>query len=645
MNVQHRPAAGQPWPTPPVRTARAVDPIVLQIVEGTLNSIEAEIEYAIERTARSPMIREAHDYRVGLFDRYCRKLTGRSYSAMPNAVVRDFPPETMRPGDVFLMNDTYLTEGSIGHLPDLCSTVPVFHDGEVVAYIQAFGHHDDIGGRVPGSMPGTATSVFEEGLAVPPIKLYDRGVRNDAVMTIVRRNTRVPDMLAADIDSEVQACVMGAQRMAELFERFGTETVEACFQAILDKCRDIFRKELLPKIADGEYRWEDYVEHDGVSAPRLHKLALKMVKRGERITLDFSGTDPQSPGPINWPADYAGGAFLIKWIAPILRNLADTPERAAEIHVNEGVCEVFDVVFPPKGTLITPEWPAATNARSFVLLRCLGLLAGVVAQAVDGRMPADQETIRYTGFYGTDLEGRPFLSREVLGGGSGGRYYADGNDAIHIVPDSRNQPAEFTETRFPLLVEKLALRTDSGGAGFRRGGLGYDKHYRALVDCHTIVTADRVRLGCYGVNGGKAGAPFRVTVDIEGRPRELGGLVDGEQVLAGQIVRVLTTGGGGWGDALLRAPELVERDVLDGKVSLKSARDDYGVVLKKGRAGGAVTLDKAATIKLRARLRKTRHKTGGMIDRGPGYEAMVRERRVAKRTRSAASRKRRAKRG
>src|SRR5262249_39946567 len=136
------------------RAARDVDPIVLQIVEGTLNSIEAEIEYAIERTARSPMIREAHDYRVGLFDRHCRKLTGRSYSAMPNAVVRDFPPETMRPGDVFLMNDTYLTEGSIGHLPDLCSTVPVFHDGEVVAFIQAFGHHDDIGGRVPGSMPG-----------------------------------------------------------------------------------------------------------------------------------------------------------------------------------------------------------------------------------------------------------------------------------------------------------------------------------------------------------------------------------------------------------------------------------------------------------------------------------------------------------
>ncbi len=618
-----RPSA-KPWPTPPARTAPVeVDPIVLQIVEGTLNSIEREIEYAIERTARSPMIREAHDYRVGLFDRYCRKLTGRSYSAMPNAVVRDYPPETMAPGDVFLMNDTYLTEGSIGHLPDMCSTVPVFHAGEVVAYIQAFGHHDDIGGRVPGSMPGTAVSVFEEGLMIPPVKLYSRGVRNDEAFKIVRRNTRVPEMLEADLDSEMQAIMMGARRMEELFQRFGAATVEACFQAILDKCRDIYANELLPKIPDGEYAWEDFVEHDGVTDPSLHRLALKIVKRGGRITLDFNGTAPQSSGPINWPADYADGAFLGPWIAPVLRNLADTPERAAEIYVNEGVCEVFDVVFPPKGTLITPVWPAATNARSFVLLRSLGLLAGCVALATNGRMPADQETIRYTGFYGNRPDGRPFLSREVLGGGSGGRHYADGNDAIHIVPDSRNQPAEFTENRFPVIVEKLALSPDSGGAGKRRGGLGYEKHYRVLVDCHTIVTADRVRLGCYGVNGGRAGKPFCVTVDLHGRAKDLGGLVDGEPLAAGQVLRVVTTGGGGWGDPLERETELVRLDVTQGKVSLAAARDEYGVVLAPGALEGEYEVDRAGTEQLRATLRTARTGPLPMIDRGPGYERMV----------------------
>jgi N-methylhydantoinase B len=349
-----------------------------------------------------------------------------------------------------------------------------------------------------------------------------------------------------------------------------------------------------------------------------------MTKKAGRITLDFNGTDPQSTGPINWPADYADGAFLIKWIAPILRNLADTPERAAEIHVNEGVCEIFEIIFPPKGTLITPEWPAATNARSFVLLRCLGLLAGVVAQAVDGRMPADQETIRYTGFFGNDANGKPFLSREVLGGGSGARSYADGNDAIHIVPDSRNQPAEFTETRFPLLVEKLALRTDSGGPGQRRGGLGYEKHYRALVDCRTIVTADRVRLGCYGLNGGKAGQPFCVTVDAEGAAIELGGLVDGELVLAGQVVKVVTTGGGGWGDPLEREPEMVRRDVAEGRVSPASAHDDYGVVFMTNVGLDDVQIDMAATDTCRARLRAQRPAVLPLIDRGEGYKKMMR---------------------
>ncbi|WP_398475601.1 hydantoinase B/oxoprolinase family protein, partial [Tardiphaga sp.] len=613
-----------PWPTAPQTDATMVDPIVLQIVEGTLNSIEAEIEYAIERTARSPMIREAHDYRVGLFDKYCRKLTGRSYSAMPNAVVRDFPPETMKPGDVFLMNDTYLTEGSIGHLPDVCSTVPVFHDGEVVAYIQAFGHHDDVGGRVPGSMPGTAATVFEEGIAIPPVKIYSEGVRNEAVFTIIRRNTRVPEMLSADLDSEVQACLMGARRMAGLFERFGRAQVELCFQAILDKCRDIFRDELLSKIADGDYAWEDYVEHDGITDPKLHKIAIKMTKKDGKLILDFNGTDPQSTGPINWPIDYADGAFLIKWIAPVLRNLADTPERAAEIHVNEGVCDVFEIIFPPKGTLITPEWPAATNARSFVLLRSLGLLGGVVAQAVDGRMPADQETIRYTGFYGKDLEGKSFLSREVLGGGSGGRYYADGSDVIHIVPDSRNQPAEFTETKFPYLVEKLALSTDSGGVGYRRGGQGYEKHYRMLVDCRTIVTADRVRLGCYGVKGGKAGQPFCVTVDAEGAARDLGGLVDGDPVLKGQVVRVVTTGGGGWGDPLDREVELVQRDLIEGRVSPDSALRDYGVVFVAGDDPDEPRVDMAATDRTRMDLRSKRTAALPMIDRGEGYEKMLR---------------------
>jgi N-methylhydantoinase B len=611
----------------------AIDPIVIQIVEGTLASVEAEVEAAIERTSRSPMIREARDFRAGIHDRKCRKLTGRSYSALVQPIVRDFPLETMRPGDVFFHNDVYGSEGGIGHLPDLCVTVPVFADGVVVAFVQAFGHHDDIGGAVPGSMPSHATSAYQEGLIVPPVRIYQAGVPNDDLIKVMVRNSRLPDSLRGDLDSEVAACRMGAERLGDLFRRYGREQIEACFDAILDRTTETFRRELLAKIPDGTYVWEDYAEHDGVDAPRLHTQRMTLTKRDDRLVIDFTGTSPQAKGPINHAGDYADGVFLKKWLAPILRNLADTPERMAELDVNEGVVPLIELKFPPPGTLLTPVFPAPTNARTFVILRQLGILAGVIAKAVGGRMPADQETIRYTGFHGVDGDGQFYLMREVLGGGSGGRYYADGSDTIHVVPDSKNLPVEFTETRFPLVIERLALATDSGGAGIRRGGLGYLKEFRTLCDSAFLCVADRAILSCWGLRGGKAGAPFRVTVDPGGpNERVLPGLVDDEPIPAGTLVRVETTGGGGWGDPLEREPELVVLDTLEGKISAQAAREEYGVVLLEAAGvshavgtldpSGAARVDIAATLALRERLRSSRG-TQPFFDRGPGYRTLA----------------------
>jgi N-methylhydantoinase B len=572
----------------------AVDPVLVEIVEGYLASVEKEVETAIGRTSRSPMIRDAHDFRAGIHDRRLRKLTGRSYSALVHPIARDFPPETMRPGDVFFHNDVYLSEGGIGHLPDLCVTVPVFCEGDVVAFVQAFGHHDDIGGAVPGSMPSDARSVFEEGLMVPPIKLWDRGVPNRAALTIMTRNSRMPDALAADLDAECSACLMGARRLAELFERYGRASVDGCFDAILDNTTEVFRREILAKIPDGSYVWEDYAEHDGVDPPRLHTQR------------------------INHCGDYADGNFLKKWLAPILRNLADSPDRMAELEVNEGVVPLIEMRFPPKGTLLTPVFPAPTNARTFVILRLLGVLAGVLAKAVGGRMPADQETIRYTGVYGTDAVGEPYLMREVLGGGSGGRYYADGEDTVHVVPDSRNLPTEFSEGRFPLVVERLGLAVDSGGAGRHRGGLGYDKHIRMLIDASFMSIADRSILACWGVAGGRAGRPFSVTIDPGGpAERDVDALADAVPVRAGEVIRIRTTGGGGWGDPLERPVYEVVRDVAWGKVSLAGAREDYGVVL--GGSTDDPAADEAATAQLRDRLRAQRPAGEPFFHRGPGY--------------------------
>ncbi len=611
-----------------------VDPVLVQIVQGYLASVEQEVETAIARTSRSPMIRDAHDFRAGIHDRHLRKLTGRSYSALVHPVARDFPPETMRPGDVFFHNDVYESEGGIGHLPDLCVTVPVFAgtgpDAEprVVAFVQAFGHHDDIGGAVPGSMPSHATSVFEEGLMVPPIRLWDAGVPNQAALRILTRNSRTPQSLAADLDAECSACLMGARRLGELFERYGVADVEAAFDAVLDQTTETYRREILAKIPVGSYTWEDYAEHDGVDEPRLHRQRITLTRTdfddpgGERLVIDFAGTGPQARGPINHAGNYADGVFLKKWLAPVLRNLADSPERMAELDVNEGVVPLIELRFPEPGTLLTPVFPAPTNARTFVILRLLGVLAGVLAKAVDGNMPADQETIRYTGVYGADADGVPYLMREVLGGGSGGRPHGDGEDTIHVVPDSRNLPTEFTEGRFPVRVEALGLAVDSGGPGLHRGGLGYEKDLRMLRDGHFMSIADRSVLACWGVRGGRAGQPFSVTVDPGGpAERVVDALADAEPVLAGEVIRIRTTGGGGWGDPLLRPYEAVLRDVRWGKVSFAGALRDYGVVL--GGTPDDPALDQPASDALRAERSAAAPTDPPFFDRGPGYATLA----------------------
>ncbi len=612
----------------------SADPVLVEIVQGSLAAVEMEVETAIGRTSRSPMIRDAHDFRAGIHDRLMRKLTGRSYSALVHPVARDFPLEEMVPGDVFFHNDVYRSEGGIGHLPDLCVTVPVFHhDPEagkpvVVAFVQAFGHHDDIGGAVPGSMPSGATSVFEEGLMVPPIKLWDAGKPVRSALAIMTRNSRMPEALAADLDAECSACLMGARRLGELFDRYGVQAVESAFDAIIDNSTKTYRREILSKIPEGTWTWEDYAEHDGVEEPQLHTQRITLTKTpaddpaGERLILDFAGTSKQAKGPINHCADYSDGVFMKKWLAPILRNLADTPERMAELDVNEGIVPLIEMRFPPPGTLLTPIFPAPTNARTFVILRMLGVFSGVLAKAVDGRMPADQETIRYTGVYGEDMDGRSYLMREVLGGGAGGRYYADGEDTIHVVPDSRNLPTEFTESRFPFIVETLTLSPDSGGAGQFRGGLGYEKHLRMLKDARFMSIADRSILACWGVKGGKAGAPFKVTIN-PGQPdeREVDALADAELVKAGDVIRICTTGGGGWGDPLDRDPEMVVRDIMWHKITTGSALADYGVVLTGSRETDDLGYDADATSAERDRRRAARGDEP-FFDRGDGYERL-----------------------
>ena len=595
-------------------------PIELEVITGTIRSAELEIEAAVERTSRSPMIRDQHDYRVALFDARGRKLTGRSYSALIEPIFEYFEDGDIHPGDVFFWNDPYNSCGGIGHVPDLCTTIPIFHDNQLIGFSQVFGHHDDVGGAVPGSLPVHATDQWTEGLVIPPIKLYKAGVLNEEAYKIMARNSRLPDHLRGDIDAEIGAVLLGSRRVEALAERYGVDILNEAFDAMIQNCTDIMRTELLPKIKNGTYRWEDYIENDGVDEPRAHAFRLTMTKTDDKIILDFNGTDPEARGPINWALDYNDGVFIRKFMAPVLRSLAESPERAAEIDINEGVLDVIEVVFPPKGTLITPTFGKPTGMRFFLFLRVLGAFAAVLAKATGGRIPADHETLRLWGLAGGKSHGDFYLFREVLGGGGPGRPWADGSDVVHIVPNSRNLPAEFSEARYPILVEKLGLCMDSSGAGYRRGGSGYDKRMRTLKDAKLLTNADRSTLSCVGINGGMASNSNRVFVEEQdGKIREIPGMSDTLYVKAGDIIGIQTTGGGGWGDPLLREPHLVCYDVECGAVSLQAAEEEYGVILIPTDKHYGYKADIQATLMTRARIRKQRGRLP-LYDRGRGYE-------------------------
>ena len=598
-----------------------VGPVELEVIAGTVRSAELEIEAAVERTSRSPMIRDQHDYRVALFDARGRKLTGRSYSALVEPIFEYFGEENINEGDVFFWNDPYNSCGGIGHIPDLCTTIPIFYEGRLIGFSQVFGHHDDVGGAVPGSMPVKATDMWTEGLVVPPIKLYDGGTLNQAAYEIIARNSRLSEHLKGDIDAEIGAARLGLNRIAEMAQRYGVEALEAAFDMIIENCSRTIREELLPKIKDGVYHWEDYIECDGVDAPQMHAMRLTMTKTPDKLLLDFTGTDPEAKGPINWPIDYADGKFARKWMAPVLRSLATSPDRAAEIDMNEGVLDVIDVKFPEKGTLVTPTFGKPTGLRFFILLRSLGIFAACLSKATGGQMPADHETIRIWGLHGGNNAKDFFLFREVLGGGGPGRPWADGSDVVHIVPNSRNLPAEFSEQRYPVRVEKLGLAIDSGGAGFRRGGFGYDKRIRLLENARLLSNADRALLNTYGVNGGKAGQTYGIEIQHKSGDEEtVPGMADNIQVSAESVVHIVTTGGGGWGDPLDRETGMVCYDVECGLVSIEAAKDQYGVILNYTQNGYLV--DDQQTQVLRAKLKKERGKLP-MFDRGEYFRQIA----------------------
>ena len=302
-----------------------ISPLLAQIVEGTIESAKMEMEAAIDRTARSLLIKEQHDYRTAIFDAECNSVCSVSFCGHVDPIPKKWSREEIYEDDVFIWNDVYLSEGGIGHLPDICVTRPIIFEGELIGFANAFGHTDDIGGMLPGGMPTTALEVYQEGLMIPPLKLYDRGVLNEAVYELILRNSRFPENLRGDIDAEVAALTIGAERIKELCRRYGRETVTAAFEHIIERCARSLREDAFPLIKNGEYFFEDFVEWDGVTPEetrRFIRICLKMIKTDDDVVWDFSGTDAPVAGSINWPTD---DRYIEKLVGSHFRTL---PSRA-----------------------------------------------------------------------------------------------------------------------------------------------------------------------------------------------------------------------------------------------------------------------------------------------------------------------------
>ena len=509
-----------------------------------------------------------------------------------------YPVEAMRPGDLYWYNDPYLSQGSITHTPDMVFIAPVFFHGEVVAYCHSFAHFWDLGGSRPGSIGPANTEIFHDGTLVPPIKIIDAGRLNDEAYRIILRNSRYPDLLEGDSRALMSAANRAQERLLEMFERFGRDTMLAAIAEDQADTGRLVRDKTLEMIPEGEYSVRDYMDHAGVSE-HWHSFHIKLIRRGDEILLDATDSDDQADGSINFIAsDGALKAYFGQYF-----HQFDTSLMA-----NHGLLAGIDDVQLREGSILRPEWPAALGCRAHTFTKLKSAVRAVVAQATEGKVMAAAAVyvIAYWRMKETGT-GNWLLCTDGIAVGHGARPFGDGLDAIYQ-RHNENYPGEFMEMEYPLRLERYAIAADSGGPGKYRGGCGVIRDVRLLAEEGTFgLRVENNRFPAWGVAGGKGGGLSRVILN-PGTPdeREIRAFSDDNHWKRGDLVRICTAGGGGWGDPLEREAGLVLDDVKDGFVSRQAALHDYGVVID----GDALTVDMAATAARREEIRNARGNTG-----------------------------------
>ena len=574
-----------------------IDPVTTEVIRGMLESVTAEMQETLVKTSHSMLITEGRDCTAAVFDREGR--TAAQATAVPvhlgvlvdlgRRFARKYPAEVAKPGDLYITNDPY-SGGT--HMPDIAIVAPVFYTDELVGYTATMYHHRDIGGFAPGSVNIEARDIHAEGLRLPMIRVADGGPLNDSVMRMILANTRTPESLRGDLMAQMAACRTGVERLKTLFERWSVGTTYAAMDALMDYAERMTRLEI-ERIPDGDYPFSDYMDDDGLnpdSDPVV--LSVTMKVRGSDVIFDFEGTAPQVRGAIN-NVDSSTCAVVYYGVRTLIGD---------QVPNNDGCYRPIELKMP-EASIVNSSYPAPVAARGLSLKRIEDVVLGAMARALPQKMTAGHSG-QYTLI--TAVSKDPVTQQRNIGhlggpyaGGHGARPTKDGMDVTdHGCTNGTSTPIEIGEAKMPILFRNIELWTDSGGAGRWRGGLGY----RAEVEWRRgegdlAMRRERTRFGPWGLDGGGKGPLCRQEIRFEdGRTQALHGKARC-LLRSGDALRYWTTGSGGHGCPLTRAPELVLDDVMNGRVSAEAAHDSYGVVIENQ------TLDSPATDALRRQLK------------------------------------------
>ena len=535
-----------------------MDPITLEVLANSLRSITDETFIALMRSAYSGNIKERRDHSTAIIDVQGR-LIAQAQQSLPihlsgligliGAIRAKFALETIEPGDMFIANDPY--EGGGSHLPDINTAAPVFVDGRLICFVCTIAHHSDIGGAQPGSMASGLTEIYQEGIRIPVVRLFARDELVRDVFDLVLLNMRMKQERLGDFHAQFAASLLGRRRFAELAALHGAEVLEHAFERILELTEGRMRR-AIAEIPDGEYRFEDVLDGDGVGATDILIRGTVRVA-GSSIQLDFAGSAPQVRGNINLVMN-----GLKSTVAFALKCLLD-PEAPN----NHGLMQAVDVVAPER-SVVNAGYPASVAHRVMTAMRVVDVVMGALAPALPHRVTAAANGSNTAAmFYGRHATRGEYVYFETLGGGGGARIGRDGKDGVQAyLTNTSNLPVEAIESEYPLLIESYALIEESAGAGRHRGGLGIRRIVRPVGHVALFSGAgERFSRGPWGLQGGGAGRPgcFAV-IDDDGTRHDLPSKPGMTAVRPDQVLLIETPGGGGYGPAAERPPALQEAD-------------------------------------------------------------------------------------